>query len=102
MSQKLHQWIDFLDVIMKRRRLVAINFLAVSILAAVFSLILPKVYRAQTTILLRPRRRCLLIVLLISKMSRQFRPRSWRFSKFHSILAVLKADHHGIMPAVLI
>jgi tyrosine-protein kinase Etk/Wzc len=51
MSQKLHQWIDFLDVVMKRRRLVVINFLAVSILAAVFSLILPKVYRAQTTIL---------------------------------------------------
>ena len=51
MSQKLHQWIDFFDVIMKRRKLVTINFLAVSILAAAYSLILPKVYRAQTTIL---------------------------------------------------
>jgi len=51
MNQKLHQWVDFLHVIMKRRRLVIINFLAVSILAAAYSLILPKVYRAQTTIL---------------------------------------------------
>lgn len=51
MTQKIHHWIDFLDILMKRKKWVLINFLAVSTLAAAFSLILPKVYRAQTTIL---------------------------------------------------
>jgi uncharacterized protein involved in exopolysaccharide biosynthesis len=51
MSKKLETWIDFLSVILKRKRLLFINFMTVSILAAAFSLILPKVYRAQTTIL---------------------------------------------------
>ncbi|MBN2200616.1 hypothetical protein JW777_01540 [bacterium] len=51
MSQKMHQWIDFLDILMRHKKLLLVNFLVVSILAAAFSLILPKVYRAQTTIL---------------------------------------------------
>jgi len=51
MEKKQVNIIDYLYVLVKWRKLIIINFLVVCIIAAGISLILPKWYRAETTIL---------------------------------------------------
>lgn len=51
MENKTNNLIDFLYVLVKWRKLIIINFIIVSFLAAGISLMLPHVYKANTTVL---------------------------------------------------
>jgi tyrosine-protein kinase Etk/Wzc len=51
MKQKETRILDYLSTLVKWRRLIIINFFAVSVLAAIFSFIIPQTYSSHSTIL---------------------------------------------------